>query len=89
MVIILGLIGDVIYKRQLQARYYRLHQWLSSQDWLEMLFIKTITGLLLQVTSVVIISGLVGDVIYKDDYRPVITGYISGYHLRIDWRCYL
>ena len=54
-----------------------------------MLFIKTITGLLLQVTSVVIISGLIGDVIYKDDYRPVITGDISGYHLRTDWRCYL
>ena len=24
----------------------------------------------------------------KDDYRPVITGYISGYHLSTDWRCY-
>ena len=32
VVIISGLIGDVIYKRRLQARYYRLHQWLSSQD---------------------------------------------------------
>ena len=54
-----------------------------------MLFIKTITGLLLQVTSVVVISGLIGDVIYKRRLQAVITGYISGYHLSTDWRCYL